>query len=81
VVRKQSAKDRIKRINEGRCPIHGVSMTQVSCWDKQIGGALDSTDVCVVECPRRDCHIQAVAASADGPWELLPEWDPLLAGE
>lgn len=81
MARKQSAKDRIKRINEGRCPIHGLYMPQVGRWEEQIGGPLDGAQFTIVECPRNDCNIQAKAVGPQGPWELLSEWDYLLAGE
>lgn len=79
--RQQSAADRRKRLGEGRCPVHGIFMPQVGGWSRRVGGALDGKQVTIVECPRRDCSIQAYAAAPDGPWELLPEHDWLLAGE
>lgn len=78
MTKKQSIQDRVKRINEGRCPIHGLYMPQVGYWEEQKGGALDGAVVTEVECPRKDCNIRAKAAGPDGPWELLPEWKYLL---
>jgi hypothetical protein len=28
---KQSRTDRLKRLNEGRCPVHGMVMGQIDC--------------------------------------------------
>jgi hypothetical protein len=80
MARKQSAFDRSQRIERGCCPIHGIWMPQAANWADRIGGALDGAHVTIVKCPRRDCGIRAYAASFDGPWELLPEYQHLLAG-
>jgi hypothetical protein len=79
--RNQSAADRADRLSHGRCPIHGIGMPQVSPWEKKIGGMLDGADVAVVECPRKDCGIQAYSCGPVGPCELLPKWHHLLRGE
>ncbi len=77
----QSPDDRLRRLNQGCCPIHGIWMPQVDRWQERIGGALDGAQVTIVECPRKDCSVQAFAASVDGPWELLPDFQHLLGGE
>lgn len=81
MTQKQSLVDRIKPIDEGRCPIHRLYMPQVGRWEEQIGGAIDGAQVTIVECPRKDYNIQAKAVGPDGPWELLPEWINLLEDE
>jgi len=70
---KQSTKDRELRLNEGRCPIHGLTMNQVTPWYESNG-----VEFTVVACPRKDCEIKAKAFDIEGPWELLPEFDYLL---
>lgn len=69
---KQSASDRIARVKEGRCPIHGIDMPQIA-W---VSGG--SEQLFRVACPRRDCSIEGVSAAPSGPVELLPEFTALL---
>jgi hypothetical protein len=69
----QSVASRRARLDRGCCPVHGIGMSQVFFWFKRCGGKLDGLDVTVVGCPRKDCRIEAFAASCDGPWELCPE--------
>lgn len=76
--RKQSVIDRVKRLSEGRCPVHGIPMPQVDRWYAQEDGLLSGKQYTIVECPRADCQIRAKAYQWDGPWELLPEWKYLL---
>jgi len=73
----------MKRVDEGSCPIHGIGLTPTSGWHNA-----DGTPAChhgpfpqyiLVECPRNDCDIKAKATSPDGPVELLPEFQHLLA--
>lgn len=40
---------RQRRLREGRCPTHGLTMGQVGLWEENGEGGP------VVECPRRDC--------------------------
>jgi len=43
---------RRRRLNQGRCPIHGTSLCQSSVWqDGEEAGP-------VVECPRDDCDFR-----------------------
>ncbi|MEE9581065.1 MAG: hypothetical protein V3V74_07110 [Nitrosomonadaceae bacterium] len=69
---------RLKRLNNGNCPIHGLWMSQVGSWVKKVGGSLDGADVCIVGCPRKKCKIRAWAADIDGPFEILDEFVYLL---
>lgn len=71
---KQSATDRLFRLSEGRCPIHGLDMTQV-----EPGG--------IVGCPRKDCSIRAVMDFEIDEEEfrvlsctLLSEWQFIIDG-
>ena len=72
--RKQSLADRLDRINHGRCPIHGLFMSQVNRWYYPA----NREPYTIVGCPRRDCNARAKANSYDGPWEILPECAHLL---
>jgi len=73
-MRKQSRDDRLKRLKEGCCPIHGIVMGQVDISDDRI--------TFIMECPRRDCNIRTFEIDAeDGSIEsiaLLPEFKYLL---
>lgn len=56
----QSRIDRLKRLEDGRCPIHGIGMVQVGQ-----DGALFR-----VECPRADCNVQGTTHEPHGPVTL-----------
>jgi hypothetical protein len=82
-----------KRLQENRCPVHGLWMTQLSPC---IGD-----EYCYVGCPRKNCDISAKTKNPDGPaydvnhnkkvieeefhfqfWKMLKEkapdvWEPL----
>lgn len=68
---KQSLDDQEQRLTKGCCPIHGGGMGQADRHYRILGGRTFT----IVECMRRDCDIQAVAWSIDGPWDLLPTTD------
>lgn len=77
MARRQSATDRIDRLNQGCCPVHGS-------WMSQVGGWCDvETDApyTVVGCNRQNCDVRAKAYSADVSWKLLPEFTYILEGE
>jgi hypothetical protein len=67
-MKKQSVRERRSRLAKGRCPTHGLGMSQVEGWYKLESGH----QYIVVGCPRKDCRIRAKAYSIDGPWKLLP---------
>ena len=77
-MQKKKIAARLKRLNRGGCPIHGIYMPQDGPWTKKEGGALDGADVCIVGCPRKDCKIRAWAADVEGPFEILDEFIYLL---
>jgi len=56
-MRKQSRDDRLKRLKESRCPIHGIAMGQVDIFDDRI--------TFIMECPRKDCNIRAFEIDAE----------------
>lgn len=65
---KQSRTDRLLRLSEGRCPIHGIPMVQVG-----VKGSLF-----VALCPRRDCGISGTASVSHGPVTLDQEYQEWL---
>lgn len=69
---KQSYLDRITRFNDGRCPVHGIGLSQIGLTDE------GASSRAIVGCGRRDCDITAYAQTIDGPWTLLPEHTHLL---
>lgn len=84
MAKKQSKLDRLKRLNESRCPIHGLFMSQVgehyiysdpcnTCGEKKFIDQLY-----IVKCPRKNCDIKGVTESYDLPVQLLPEFLYLL---
>ena len=72
--KKRVIADRRKRLREGRCPIHGLWMSQIDVWYYP----KDGRPYTIVGCPREDCQILARAYSIDGPWELVGEFEALL---
>ncbi len=71
---KQSIPDRLKRLQEGRCPIHGRQLTQASEWftDEETGEMYT-----FVECAQ--CRaVLAYEHKAFGPATLVPECQHLI---
>ena len=81
MARRQSAEDRIRRLEKRCCPVHGIWMSQVDRHYYEEGGKHHGEEYTIVECPRSDCEIQAKAFGFYGPRYLLPEWEYLLVGE
>jgi len=77
--KKRVAVEGLERLQSGRCPIHGLWMSQVEGWYYPD----DEPPYTIVGCPRRDCRIKAKAKAYDyeGPWKLLEEFEALLQGE
>jgi HNH endonuclease len=74
MARKQSFQDRLNRLNQGCCPIHGVWMRSDGFLDDPEG----KTSYTIVACGRKDCNARAKTPSYYGPWEILPECSYLL---
>jgi hypothetical protein len=75
--RKQSREDRLRRLENGCCPIHGIPMHQVGLTSQG-----DEDDVLyIAECDRKDCNIRGTTDEPFGPLTLLPEFRHLLDGE
>lgn len=68
---RQTAQDRARRLEQGRCPIHGIDMPQV--------GLNTCGPGFVVECPRKDCNIQGKSLEPSGPVDLLAEFEGVIA--
>lgn len=66
---KQGKVDRLKRLEYGGCPVHGVAMGQ-----EGIRGQLFQTN-----CPRGDCNIQGTTHKPHGPVTLDPGHHELLS--
>jgi len=69
---RQSREDRLRRINVGRCPVHGVRMGQT-------GDSYDPKDeerYTIVGCLRSDCRI--TAREYRSGYELSDEFIALL---
>lgn len=65
--RKQSPKDKQRRLNEGRCPTHGLPMPQADGWFYP----KNDDPYTVVGCPRKDCNIRAKAYDRNEPCILI----------
>jgi hypothetical protein len=72
---------RIKRLHEGRCPIHGIQLSQLGY--EQIQTYCDhckhhciEAGRSIEECPRRDCNIRAYGTLVG--YELSLEFKYLL---
>jgi hypothetical protein len=74
---KQSVDDRLKRLREGKCPVHGIGMGQVDSWYYPP----NARPYTIAECPRKDCGIRVKAYEAHKNYELLPAWAHLVGGE
>jgi hypothetical protein len=70
---KQSTSDRKIRLAEGRCPIHGRTLTQASEWFRDENGVSTT----LVECSRCRAAL-AFEHEPFGPATLLPEFEHLI---
>ena len=94
MARKQSPEDRKKRLERGRCPIHGTTLTVTDQYGER-HPQWGCVTVLAIECPRKGCGITAVGrvyyrpdAPAHDPlddalftYALDREWTYLLEGE
>ena len=69
--RKQTLTDRLRRLDKGCCPVHGIPMYQVDNMES----------LYVAECPRKDCTIRGTTAeprssvaSDNGPYVKLVDF-------
>lgn len=77
---KQSRIDRIKRLENGRCPIHGIPMYQEYLeYIKMPCGHYHATGRSIVECSRKDCNIKAYENKPFQDAELFTEFLNLIA--
>lgn len=69
-MKNQRRADRLARLQEGRCPVHGLTMGQV--------GLTHEGTVFVVACPRKDCSIKGHSVEPFGSVMLEDEFLHLL---
>jgi hypothetical protein len=67
----QTARDLLRRLADGCCPIHGIGMTQT--------GLTNDETAFVCACPRKDCGITGFTHSPHGPVSLAPAWSHIVA--
>jgi hypothetical protein len=70
---KQSAEDRARRLENGCCPVHGITMLQVGLTEDGLRY--------IAGCTRKDCDIRGITDEPFGPLTLLPKFEYLLKGE
>lgn len=63
----QEDPDRQQNLKNGRCPQHGIRMTQIN----HIRDQETNERYVVVSCPHRNCSVRARANGMNGPWELV----------
>jgi hypothetical protein len=71
--RRQSSEDHAERLNNGTCPVHGMSI-EVDYFED---GQLVRTDGLLrMVCPRKDCTVRLSTFDVDGPYciEELKTW-------
>ena len=61
-MRGQSKDAQQARLSENRCPVHGLPMSQIG-----LTPIVDGLQEYVVACPRKDCGIEAITPSPEGP--------------
>jgi hypothetical protein len=76
---KQSRLDRMERLKDGRCPIHGIPMYQKDLEYKQMSCGHYHPGRAIVGCSRNDCDIRAYEEKPFEDAELFPEFLYLIA--
>lgn len=76
---KQSRQDRLKRLYEMRCPIHGIYLAQIALEWIDLPCGHSSARRSIAHCPRKDCHILVYEGYDDNLPEIFPEFSYLLA--
>ena len=67
---RQSTRQHMHRLADGRCPIHGAPMEQV--------GLAEDGSALIVECTQVDCNIRGTRSASEGAVVLLPGFTHLL---
>jgi len=67
---RQSTRQLMNRLADGRCPIHGATMVQV--------GYAEDEKTEIVECTQADCGIRGTRSSPEAGVVLLSEFVHLL---
>jgi len=76
---KQSKQDRLIRLSDGRCPIHGVGMSQIDLEHVLLPCGHYEPKRYIVECTRNDCNIRAYEEKPFKDAILFPEFQHLIA--
>jgi hypothetical protein len=67
---RQSTRQLMHRLADGRCPLHGAQMTLI--------GHTEDRSAVIVECSQADCSIRGARSGSDEAVVLLPEFLHLL---
>jgi len=59
---KQTKKDRLRRLEFGECPVHGMPMYAINPFSKKRD---KKGSFFIMECCRKDCSIQAILHEVD----------------
>ena len=78
MAKKQTKQDRLKRLSEGRCPIHGLTMYQIDNEQILLPCGHYKYSRAIVECSRKDCDIKAYEKKAFENAVLFPEFEYLI---
>lgn len=75
---KQSKQDRLLRLSKGRCPIHGISMSQIGLEFLTSPDGQNYIGRHIVDCPRKDCFVLAYEETPHADAVLLPQFHHLI---
>jgi hypothetical protein len=75
---------RARRLQDMRCPLHGLPLGQVEGWMYRVDGSLHECPTCgccchgeysIAACSRKDCAVRVTARGADEVGQLIsPAW-------
>ena len=75
---KQSYADRVHRLSDGRCPIHGIPMYQIDLEYVALPCGHYEARRAIVECSRKDCEVLAYEEKPFQDAVLFPQFQYLL---
>lgn len=67
---RQSTRQLMHRLADGRCPLHGAPMVLI--------GPTEDQSAVILECSQADCSIRGTRSGSDNAVVLLPEFLHLL---
>lgn len=82
--RKKPQADRLIRLREGRCPVHGIPMSQVDRFYTEkdpVRARLFGNEFTFQMDRRKDCDIIVRAYGIAGPFELVAKWHELVTDD